>query len=299
MYDLIIIGAGPAGLTAGIYARRFNLKTLIIEKESIGGQIASAPLVENYPGFNKISGAELANNFYEQYIDLGGDLEIAEVLKIDTGKEKTVVTDSGDFTAKSIIIATGAKYRHLGIDREDELLGKGIHFCATCDGSFYKDKTVAVIGGANTAVSSALYLSAICKKVYLIYRKDKLRCESSLIKDLSERKNIEVLYNSVVESLVGEELNKIIINSDGIKKELEVSGVFVSIGHDASTNLVKDVLDLDDGGYIISSTCNTKLDGVFVAGDCRSKKIRQLTTAVSDGTVAAMAAIDYLKGDMK
>lgn len=292
MYDLIIIGAGPAGLTAGIYAKRANLKTLILEKESIGGQIASSPLVENYPGLSSVSGAQIANNFFEQAMNLGIDFEIEEVLKIEDGKIKKVITDENTYECKSIIIATGAKYRRLGLENEEELIGNGIHFCAVCDGAFYKDKDVAVIGGANSAVQNAIYLSSICKQVHLIYIKDELECEKILLDKLYSKENIKMYSKSTVTKLIGEPLEKIEINND---IEIEVEGVFVSIGMEPNTNAFNDILELEKNKCIISDNCFTNKKGIFVAGDCRDKNVRQITTATSDGTVAASHAIKYLE----
>ena len=292
MYDLIIIGAGPAGLTAGIYATRANLKTLILEKESIGGQIASSPLVENYPGLKSVSGAELANNFFEQALDLGIDFEIEEVLSIEDGNIKKVITDSNTYETKSIIIATGATHKRLGLENEEELIGNGIHFFASCDGAFYKDKTVAVIGGANSAVQNALYLSSLCQKVYLIYINEELQCEKTLIDRLKTKTNIELIPKTTITKYIGNPLEKIILNNE---KELEVDGLFISIGMDANTSLVNNLLNIDERNYIISDECLTNKKGIFVAGDCREKNIRQVTTATNDGTIAANLAIRYLE----
>ena len=294
MYDLIIIGAGPAGLTAGIYARRANLKTLILEKESIGGQIASSSLVENYPGFSEISGAELSNNFFNQVINLGCDFEIEEVKEIINGKIKKVITDMGEYSAKSIIIATGAHHRLLGLENEIDLIGKGVHFCASCDGAFYKDKEVAVIGGGNSAVGNAIYLSGICKKVFLIVREEELMCEKTLVQRVNAIKNIEIWYTSEVSKLNGEELEEIVVNKNGKNTKLKVQGMFISIGQKPNTSIFKDLIKIDKYGYIDSNDCSIDVDGIFVAGDCRSKKVRQLTTAVNDGTIAATMAIDYV-----
>lgn len=296
MYDVIIIGGGPAGLTAGIYCLRANLKTLIIEKETIGGQIASSPLVENYPGFVSISGAELANNLYEQVDKLGADIEIEEVLNIEQGKIKKVITDSNTYEARAVIIATGAKYRLLGLSNEENYLGNGISFCTSCDGAFYKKKQVAVIGGGNTAVTNAIYMADLASKVYLIYRKDKLKCEEKLIEKLNQKENIEVIYNSNVIELRGNDsLEEIIIETEGNKKALKVDGMFISIGMDAQTDFVKEILPLDKDNYIISDNCSTNLEGIFVSGDCREKGVRQLATAINDGAVAAVKVIEYLK----
>ena len=295
MYDLIIIGAGPAGLTAGIYAQRAGLKTLLLEKESIGGQIASSPLVENYPGFSHISGAELANNFFNQVLDLGIDFEIEEVLSITDGDIKEVITDSNTYKTKSIIIATGAKHRLLNIENEEDLIGSGIHFCTSCDGAFYKDKTVAVIGGANTAITNAIYMAGIASKVYLICRKPNLKGDKLLIDSLNNYKNIEVLYNTNLIKLPKENIESVKINIDGKDKILNVDGIFLSIGMDASSSLVDNLLDKTKDNYIITDNCKTNKEGIFVAGDCREKDIRQVTTAVSDGTICANLAINYVR----
>lgn len=295
MYDVIIVGAGPAGLTAGIYCARANLNTIIFEKENIGGQISSSPLVKNFPGFKSISGAELANNFYEQATELGVPIEIEEVLDIIPGEINKVITDCGEYESKAVIVATGAKYRLLGLPNEENLIGKGISFCTSCDGAFFKDKTVAIIGGANTAVTNAIYMSNVAKKVYLIYRGPKLKCEPILLDSLKD-KDIEIIYNANVKEIIGEdELKKIIIDVNGEKKEIELDGMFISIGMDAQTDFVKELLPLSEQNYILSDDCSTLKSGIFVAGDCRHKNIRQLTTAVSDGAVAASYAIKYLE----
>ena len=295
MYDVIIVGGGPAGITAGIYCQRANLKTVVFEKETIGGQIASSPLVKNFPGFKSISGVELANNFYEQAEELGLPIEIEEVLEIIPGEVNKVITDCDEYEARAVIVATGAKYRLLGLPNEEELIGRGISFCTSCDGSFYKGKEVAVIGGANTAVTNALYMSNLCPKVYLIYRGSKLRCEKVLLDSLKEKDNIEVIYNANVKEIKGkDELTGIILDNG---QEINLGGMFISIGMDAQTNLVKDLLPLSEQNYILSDDCSTIKNSIFVAGDCRHKTIRQLTTAMSDGAVAASFAIKYLENN--
>lgn len=293
MYDIIIIGAGPAGLTAGIYALRANLKVLIIEKESIGGQISSSPLVENYPGYKSISGLELSNSMYEQYNALGGELEVDEVTKIKKDDDFTVTTEYDEYRAKSIIIATGAKHRHLNIDREEDFIGKGVSYCATCDGAFFKDKIVAVIGGASTAVTSAIYLSNIAKKVYLIYRKSKLKCEDILKTRLDKLENVEIIYNSEVTKLIGKDVIEGLVLNDS--DTIEVDGVFVSIGMEPNTKFVEELIPITEDNYIDSLDTKTNIEGIFVAGDVRKKDLRQLTTAVSDGSLAATYAIDYIR----
>lgn len=295
MYDVIIIGAGPAGITAGIYCKRANLKTIIFEKESIGGQIASSPLVENYPGIKSISGAELANNLYEQAESLDIPIEIEEVIKIEPGKVKRVITDCGEYETKAIIIATGSKYRLIGLENEEKYIGNGISFCTSCDGAFYKGKDVCVIGGANTAVTNAIYLSNLCNKVYLIYRKDKLKCEKVLYDNLLSKNNVEILYNANVISLKGDNcLNGIVVKQDEEIRNINVEGMFISIGMDAQTDLLKDIINLNEKNYVISNDCKTNEEGIFVAGDCREKELRQLTTAMSDGAIAATNAIRYI-----
>ena len=295
MYDVIIVGGGPAGITAGIYCQRANLKTVVFEKETIGGQIASSPLVKNFPGFKSISGVELANNFYEQAEELGLPIEIEEVLEIIPGDVNKVITDCGEYSSRAVIVATGAKYRLLGLPNEENLIGKGISFCTSCDGSFYKGKSVAVIGGANTAVTNALYMSNLCPKVYLVYRGSRLKCEKVLLDSLKEKSNIEVIYNSNVKEIIGNRVLESIVLDNG--QELKISGMFISIGMDAQTKLVKNLLPLSEQNYVLSDDCSTIKTSIFVAGDCRHKTIRQLTTAMSDGAVAASFAIKYLENN--
>ncbi len=298
MYDVMIIGGGPAGITAGIYCARANLKTIVFEKEGIGGQIASSPLIQNFPGFVSINGAEFANNLYEQATNLGVDIEIEEVLSIKPGKIKTVVTDCGEYQTKTIIVATGAKHRLLHLPNEENLIGNGISFCTSCDGAFYKGKDVAIVGGANTAVTNALYMSNLCEKVYLIYHGSKLKCEKALLDGLKERDNIEILYNTNVTKYLGEdELEGIIIEQNNEQREIKIQGMFISIGLDAQTSVVENLLPLSEQKYILSEDCNTLESGIFVAGDCRAKALRQLTTAVSDGAIAASNAIKYVENE--
>ena len=294
MYDIIIIGCGPAGLTASIYALRAEKKVLILEKENIGGQITSSLKVENYPGFKQISGSDLINNLYDQAVSLGCEISIEEVTKIVDGDIKTVITDEGEYKTKAIIIATGCKNRLLGLEREEDFIGNGISFCVACDGAFYKDKTVAVIGGGNSAVINALSLSDVCKKVYLIQNLDKLTAEKALLNRLDSTKNIEIYCGYVVSKLIGEEeLSHIEITGIDIKK-LKIDGMFVSIGQIPQNDIFKDLLELNSKNYIKSTECVTNVKGIFVAGDCRDKKIRQLTTAAGDGTIAALEAVNYL-----
>lgn len=295
MYDIIIVGCGPAGMTAAIYAARANKKVLIIEKETIGGQMASSPLIENYPGFTSISGSELANNMYDQVCNLGVDIELEEVTSIVDGETKKVITDCNEYETKTVIIATGSKYRLLGLENEENLIGKGIHFCTACDGIFFKDKIVAVVGGGNSAVINAITLADICKKVYVIQNLEKLTCESILESNLREKNNVEIITSSVVTKLAGEDsLEGIFINTNGNEEEITLDGMFISIGLTPQSEFVNKLLKINKYGYIESKDCVTTVPGIFVAGDCRDKAFRQVTISTSDGTVAATEAINYL-----
>ncbi len=293
MYDVIIIGGGPAGLTSALYLLRADKKVLILEKENIGGQITSSSKVANYPGFGEISGMELMDNLYNQVVNLGGEVALEEALKIDD--DNTVITDCGKYKAKAIILAVGSKNKVLGIEREEEFVGRGISFCVSCDGAFYQGKTVAVVGGGNSAISEALSLADICRKVYIIQKEDNLTCEEVLKEKLKVKDNIEILYNSEVVSYLGDnDIKGIVVKTIDGKIKLDVEGIFLAIGLVPSTSFIADLLMLDKNNYILSDDTLTDKTGIFVAGDCRSKKYRQLTTAVSDGTVAALNAINYL-----
>lgn len=295
MYDITIIGCGPAGMTAAIYAARSNKKVLILEKETIGGQMASSPLIENYPGYKSISGSELANNMFEQVNTLEVDIELEEVIKIIDGKIKKVITDSNEYETKSIIIATGSKYRLLGLENEENLIGNGIHFCTACDGFFFKDKIVAVIGGGNSAVINAITMADIAKKVYVIQNLPSLTCENALEVNLKEKRNVEIITNSVVTKILGNDhLESIIIDANGKEETIKLDGMFISIGLTPQSEFVKDLLKTNKYGYIESINCVTEIEGIFVAGDCRDKAYRQVTISTSDGTVAATEAINYL-----
>lgn len=296
MYDCIIIGSGVAGMSAAIYLKRASKKVLIIEKETIGGQISSSPLVENYPGFISISGSELANNMFEQVLNLGVEVLLEEVLKIEDGQIKKVITKDNIYETKTIIVATGAKHRLLGLPNEINLIGKGIHFCVSCDGAFYKGKTVAVIGGGNSALINALALADIAKHVYIIQNLKVLSGEVKLQEELKTKNNIEIIYNSKVIELIGEdELKEIVIDNTSGKRNLKIDGMFISIGLIPQTKEFANDLLLTKDNYIKSDDCKTNILGVYVAGDVREKEIRQLTTATNDGTIAALLAISYLK----
>lgn len=298
MYDIVIVGAGPAGLTAAIYALREEKKVVILEKETIGGKITSSSKVENYPGFKSISGMDFANNLYEQVIDLGGEINIEEVLSIENGKVKKVITDENTYETKSIIIASGSKYKTLNLDNEEELIGNGISFCTVCDGSFYKNKNVCVVGGANSALNSVLYLSKLCNKVYLVVRGPKLKGDKKVIDNVLSLSNVEVLYNTTVNKYIldNDELVGVEVKSNECEKRLDVEGVFLAIGQSPEIDYLNDLIMVDENNYVLASEdCITNIDGIFVAGDVRKKEVRQLTTAVSDGTNAAINAINYLK----
>ncbi len=287
MYDIIIIGAGPSGMSAALYALRANKKVLLLEKECFGGQIINASNIENYPALSNVSGYDFATNLYNQIKSLGVILKYEEVLEVTDKKE--VITRKDTYKGKNIIIATGLKKRKLNLENEDKLLGSGISYCATCDGNFYKNKNVAVVGGGNTALEDALYLSNIASKVYLIHRRDNFRGEKKLISEVKEKNNIELILNSNITKIIGEDnLNSIEItdNRNNISK-LEIDGLFIAIGNIPDNNRFKNIIDLDENGYIIANAnLKTKTDNIYVAGDTRVKTLRQLVTATSDGAIA-------------
>ena len=298
MYDIIVIGAGPAGLVSALYARRAGKTVCVLEKGSFGGQITYSPKVENIPGFLSVSGNEFAEKLVEQVLEQGADVECCEVLEIRDGETKTVITDSGEFSARAVIVATGAKHRMLGLPGEEKFVGEGISFCAVCDGAFYEGKDVAVIGGGNSALQEALLLAETSRKVYVVQNLDFLTGEKKLAEQLENKENVEILLGAVVDRIVGEDtLTGIVIKktADGREIELAVDGMFVAIGLIPQNEAFKNVISLDERGYADSGEdCTTKSEGVFVAGDCRKKEIRQVATAASDGAIAALAAIKYL-----
>ena len=296
LYDIIVIGGGPAGLTAALYARRANKTVLVIEKATFGGQITYSPKVENIPGFVALSGNEFAEKMIEQVMEQGADVECAEVTEVIDGEIKTVVTDSGSFEGKSVIVATGAKHRMLGLERENEFVGEGISFCAVCDGAFYTGKTVAVIGGGNSALQEALMLSDLCKKVYVIQNLDTFTGEKKLQDLLAQKTNVETILGTIVESLMGDgALDGIVVKKGEERRTILVDGMFVAIGLIPQNEIVADLITLNPWGYVdAGENCLTDKKGIFVAGDCRSKRIRQVATACADGAVAALAACDYV-----
>lgn len=299
MYDIIIVGAGPAGLTAAVYARRANKTVLILDKAAFGGQITYSPKVENYPGFESISGSQLADKMVEQVLSQGTEVEIENVIEVKDGDIKKVITEEGnEYECKSVILACGAKHRHLGLENEERFIGDGISFCAVCDGAFYQNKTVALIGGGNSALQEAILLSESCKKVYVVQNLDFLTGEKRLEEILRKRGNVEIITGTVVESINDTlEFSGITVKktASGEKTELALDGMFVAIGLEPENGAFKALADLDEIGYFASGEdCTTKTRGIFVAGDCRKKAVRQVATACADGAVAAISACRYI-----
>ena len=297
MYDIIIIGAGPAGLTAAIYARRAAKSVLVLEAKAYGGQIINTPDIENYPVEAHISGFDFATKLYEQAKALGAEIKIEKVVGISDGDPKTVITTSGEYQCRAVIAATGSENRKLGVENEDSLVGRGISYCATCDGAFYRKKTVAVVGGGNTALEDALYLADIAEKVYLIHRRDRFRGEEATVERLKEKANVEFVLNSTVVKLNAQKrLESVdVADNDGNVKTLAVNGLFVAVGRIPENQNFAELIELDGAGYAVAGeNCRTKLPWIFVAGDNRTKNVRQLVTATADGAVAATEAVKYI-----
>ena len=296
MYDIIIVGAGPAGLTAAIYGRRANKSVLVLEAKSYGGQIINTLDIENYPANNHISGFDFATNLYNQAKELGAEIVFDKVVEVTDSKQ--VITTTNKYQAKSIILATGSDNRKLGLSNETELIGKGISYCATCDGAFFKNKDVAVVGGGNTALEDALYLSNLANKVYLIHRRDTFRGEDKSVGLLKERNNVEFVFNSNVTKLIADDrLNSIeVTDNEGTTRTIIVDGLFVAIGRIPETDSYRNIININEAGYIVAGEdCTTNVPGIFVAGDNRAKEVRQLVTATADGAVAATQAIKYVE----
>ncbi len=291
MYDIIILGAGVAGLTSAIYALRQGKKVLVLEKNSFGGQIINAQDIENYPGTNHISGYELSLNIYNQAKELGMEYKQEEVLEIDPSN-KSIRTNKESYTYKALIIAMGLEKRKLGLENEQDLIGSGVSYCATCDGAFFKHKNVAVVGGGNTALEDALFLSEYVNKVYLIHRRDTFRGDENTLSKIKTKENIELVLNSIPTKLIGKPLEQIEVeDKNNNKKLLDVSGVFIAVGQSPSTEILRNILELDEYGYIITDKKNkTSQKYIYAAGDIVKKEVRQLTTAVADGTIAAINA---------
>ena len=302
MKDIIVIGAGPAGMTAALYALRADKSVLLLEKENFGGQITYSPKLENYPSVMEISGSAFAEQMLEQVMAHGADIELAAAEKItDMGDYKIVSTEYGDFEGKAVIIATGSKHRHLGLEGEEELIGSGISFCAVCDGSFFAGKKVAVIGGGNTALQEAVMLSDLCSEVIIVQNLSFMTGEKKLLQILEKKSNVKMIFDTLVTSLSSEggELRAISLKNTSTDETstLELDGMFVAIGQQPENQPFAALTALDNYGYIIAGEdCLTDTAGVFVAGDCRTKRIRQVTTAASDGAVAALAACRYIDG---
>lgn len=295
-FDIIIIGAGTAGMTAGIYAARANKKTLILEGKNYGGQIINTPDIENFPALNHISGIEYATNLYNQVKELGVTYKREEVQNIT--EDRVVTTNKNQYQAKAVIIATGTQNRKLSLEGEDNLVGRGISYCATCDGRFYKGKNVAVIGGGNTAIEDAIYLSDLAEKVYLIHRREGFRADQKAIEILKSKDNVEFILNNKPYKLIAD--NKLtgleIINNENEITKVDVSGIFIAIGQIPNTEIFKDLIDLNESGYIKSKDgVHTNIDKIYVAGDVREKELRQLITAASDGAIAANTAITEIQ----
>lgn len=303
MYDVIIIGAGIAGLTAAIYVRRSNKTVLVLEGQAYGGQIINTLQIENWPGDYGVSGVDLMQKIYKQATELGAEVEFEEVEVVEkVGEDFVIKTEDGEYKAGAVILAVGAEDKKLGIERETELTGRGVSYCATCDGAFYKGKNVAVIGGGNTALYDAVYLADIADKVYVVHRRDEFRGDAVLVEKLKRKENVEFVLGYVPEQILGDDKVAGVklapsgkVDSVTSEKILDVDGIFVAIGKKPATEKYAELVKLDENGYIVASEdCRTSCDGVYVAGDCRTKDIRQLVTAAADGAVAADAAVNYL-----
>ncbi len=310
MYDIIIIGAGPAGLTAAIYARRAEKKVLVLEGTTYGGQIIKTMKIDNYPGMPGVSGPDFAKALYMQATSLGAEIEFENVVRIERVAESfKVTTEDDEYEAKSLIIATGTKYRTLGLEYEKELEGRGVSYCATCDGAFYKDKTVVVEGGGNTALYDAEYLAGICKKVYLIHRRNEFRGDKALLERVSGLSNVEIITPAAIGGLLvfaekmrflgvwlketDGETGEVV--SDENVREIKAAGLFVAIGSEPNSEVFSGLVERDERGYIVAAeNCKTSHLGVFVAGDVRTSGLKQIVTATADGANAASKAIDFL-----
>jgi len=298
MYDTIIIGAGPAGLSAGIYASRMGLKTLILEKLNPGGQITLSSEIENYPGVCEVkSGLELMECWPNQAKKFGAEIKSEEVIKISKEEHFKIKTSLNEYQSKTVILATGATPKRAGFKNEEEFIGKGVSYCAVCDGFFYKNLDVAVIGGGDSALEEALYLSNIAKKVYLIHRRDKFKAAPHTVEKVLNTPNIEILFNTTVEKVEGEQfLNKAIINQNNTTKELKVDGVFVFVGMKVNSELVQDLCELNEFKEVkVNLNMQTSLKGLYAVGDVREKSVKQVVAAAGDGAVGALNAVKYIK----
>ena len=302
MYDIIIIGAGPAGLTAAIYARRSNKSVLVLEAISYGGQLVNILDIENYPGYEHINGVDLANKLYDQAVNLGSKIVFERVIDIKVnGKEKEIITSKNSYKCKSVIIATGSENRKLGLDNESKLIGKGVSYCATCDGNFYKDKVVAVVGGSKVAMDDALYLSNIASLVYLIHSGKEIN-DDEVLPLLEKKDNIKIIYESNVTKLnAKDKLDSIeVTDNKGKVQVIDVSGLFIVVGRIPENENFRKLIELNEKGYIVTTEdCHTNIDGIFAAGDNRVKMLRQVVTATNDGAIAAVESIKYINREWR
>lgn len=300
LYDVIVIGGGPGGYTAALYAARANLSVAILEKLSPGGQMGTTDVIDNYPGFPQgVNGFELAMQMKEGAERFGAQTQLAEVTQVElAGQVKTVHTSDGDYQARTVVLATGAHPRELGLPGERELRGRGVSYCATCDGMFYRGKTVVVVGGGNTAVSDVLYLSRLCEKVYLVHRRDTLRASKVYLDPLQKAENVEFVWDSEVKQLLRDQAVtgvRVRNKKTGEERDIPCGGVFVAVGYLPNTELYRGQVELDETGYVLADeTTQTNLPGVFAVGDLRKKPLRQVVTAASDGAVAAHFIEEYL-----
>lgn len=300
LYDVIVIGGGPGGYTAALYAARANLSVAILEKLSPGGQMGTTDVIDNYPGFPQgVNGFELAMQMKEGAERFGAQTQLAEVTQVElAGQVKTIHTSGGDYQARTVVLATGAHPRELGLPGERELRGRGVSYCATCDGMFYRGKTVVVVGGGNTAVSDVLYLSRLCEKVYLVHRRDTLRASKVYLDPLQKAENVEFVWDSEVKQLLRDQAVtgvRVRNKKTGEERDISCDGVFVAVGYLPNTELYRGQVELDEAGYVLADeTTQTNLPGVFAVGDLRKKPLRQVVTAASDGAVAAHFIEEYL-----
>lgn len=298
-YDIIIIGAGPAGLSAAVYAKRAGFRTLVLDKSPVsGGQVLSTYEVDNYLGIQGVTGMELSEKFKNHAMEAGAEFVCANVLSIDAeGDTKVVHTEKEDYEAAAIIFAVGAHHAKLGVKGEEELTGMGVSYCATCDGAFFKNRKVAVVGGGDVAIEDAIFLARGCEKVYVIHRRDTFRAAHSLVKKARQMDNIEFIIDTTVSEICGEDMvEKLVLSNVKTKEqtELEVNGIFIAVGIVPETEILQDVVKMDEKGYVISDELgSTNIPGVFVAGDCKQKRLRQIITAVADGANAVTGVEDY------